>query len=454
MKSKLLVLFVVLLSAGPLFSQTINLRFSAYFYSWQRIDSLDQVSPPKTTHIRGFQNVLFDVNKEQWGFNTLFQTEEDVIHRIDKGFNYRFYNIYFRGTNLFNMVDFKLGRQYVFAGVGKGAVDGLYIKVKAGKNKEYQTAVYGGYTTPYDYEFNKYPKLKENYSVGGQFSYFGVKDLVASVSYLNRRRILEPYDALRFDSLLNVYSTVIVPDSRAEQTAGLDFTYTFKNRYNFFGKAYYDIYIRKLYRGEFNASANLSKKVTVSVGYLYNLPQISYNSIFWVFEHEKTMEVEGGVDYKLPKGYNLYARVSNVFYSAADAEDGTTNNVIANDKNYALRITGGFSHPNYGLSYVKYTGFAGESDGVNGYYSREILKDMLSTTVSLGYSSYRLGEFTTAADGSTISKLNQLAATLGFTYRPTPQISVDVQGQFAKNEIYKSDARFLIGFNYWLFKKF
>jgi hypothetical protein len=166
------------------------------------------------------------------------------------------------------------------------------------------------------------------------------------------------------------------------------------------------------------------------------------------------MEVEGGVDYKLPKGYNLSASVSNVFYSAADAEDGTTNNVIANDKNYALRITGGFSHPNYGLSYVKYTGFAGESDGVNGYYSREILKDMLSTTVSLGYSSYRLGEFTTAADGSTISKLNQLAASLGFSCRPTPQISIDVQGQFAKNQIYKSDVRFLIGFNYWLFKKF
>jgi hypothetical protein len=447
------VLIVFFLSSGILYSQTINLRFSTYFYGWQRADSLNVNSTPKTTHIRGYQNLLLDVSKEKWGFNTLIQTDEDVIHRIDKGFNYRFYNVYLRGTNLFNLLDIRLGRQYVFAGVGKGAVDGLWLKVKTGKNKEYQLALYGGYTTPYDYMFNKYPKLKENYSAGAIFTYGGVKNLYASLSYLNRRRKLPAYDAIRLDTLSNAYTVIIDPDSRSEHYAGFDFTYSFQNKYNFYGKAFYDIAMRKLYRGEFNVSAGVAKNLNISAAYMYRLPQISYNSIFWVFEHQQSMEVEGGVDYVLPNGFNLFARVSNVFYKSTDVEDPTAN-TIANDKNYALRITGGFSHPSYGFSYVKYTGYAGESDGVSGYYYRNFCNNMLSTTLSAGYSRYRLGEFETTADGTKIDRINSLTAMLGFTYRPTPQISVDLQGQFLKNQIYSSDVRFLIGFNYWLFRKY
>jgi len=453
MKTRLIFVIISIFFSGLLSSQTINLRFSSYFYGWQRADSLNVIATPKTMHVRGYQNLMLDFSKEKWGFNTLIQTDEDVIHKIDKGFDYRFYNIYLRGTNLFNILDIKLGRQYVFAGVGKGAVDGLWLKVKAGKNKEYQLALYGGYTTPYDYMFNKYPKFIENYSAGAIFTYNGIKDLSASLSYLNRRRKLQSYEAIRLDSSLNAYTVLIDPDSRSEHYAGFDFTYSFKNKYNFYGKAFYDIAIRKFYRGEFNLRAGIGKNLNISAGYMYRLPQIRYNSIFWVFENKQSMEVEGGIDYVLPKGFNLFARVANVFYKSTDEENPAAN-VIANDKNYALRITGGFSHPSYGLSYVKYTGYAGESDGVSGYYYRSFWDNKLSTSLSLGYSRYRLGEFETTANGTKIDRVNSLTAMLGFTYRSNPHLSVDLQGQFLKNQIYSSDVRFLIGFNFWLFRKY
>ena len=52
------------------------------------------------------------------------------------------------------------------------------------------------------------------------------------------------------------------------------------------------------------------------------------------------------------------------------------------------------------------------------------------------------------------SKNQEVASgQLGITYRPMPQFSVDIQGQFLINRIYKSDARILAGFSYWLFKK-
>jgi hypothetical protein len=440
MKLKLLpVIILLFLSSGILKSQSLNLRFSTYFYGWQRADTITASgSEGKTTHMRGYQNLLLEFNKNKWSFNTLVQTDEDVVGKIGDGFNYRFYNLYIKGSNLFNnALDLKLGRQYVYAGVGKGAIDGLHFKVKAGKNKEYQLAGFGGVVTPYDYSFDNYPDLKDNYMVGGQFSYYGVRDLFVGLSYMNKRRQLASYTALRLDSAFNTKDVVIEPDSRADQLAGLDFNYTYKLIHNFYGKAYFDINRLKFYRGELNARFKVVENTNVSVGYTYSEPQISYNTIFWVFEHKQTHEIEGGVDYTLKNGINIYARAADVIY----------NKSVDSLKNNTLKINVGFSHPSFGLNFVRYMGYSGESDGINGYFQRELIKPILSANVAVSFSRYYLGEFET-------DKVNSFGGLLGITYRPMPQLSIDAQGQFLFNRIYKSDTRFLIGINYWLFKKF
>ncbi len=439
MKLKLLFVIIFLfLSAGILKSQSLNLRFSTYVYGWQRADTITATgSEGKTTHMRGYQNLLLDVNKDQWSFNTLVQTEEDVINKNGDGFNYRLYNLYVKGTNLFNVLDLKLGRQYVFAGSGKGPVDGLYFKVKAGKNKEYQLAGYGGVLTPYDYSFKNYPQLKDNYMVGGQFSYYGVRDLFVGLSYVNKRRQLPSYYALRLDTAMNTREVLVDLDSKADQLAGLDFNYTYKVVHNIYGKAYFDIYRKKFYRGEINARVRAYDNLNISAGYIYHEPQLSYNTIFWVFEHKQTHEVLGGIDYTLKNGINLYASVSDVIFS----------NQADSLKNNSLKINVGFSHPSFGLNFVRYMGYSGESDGINAYFQRELIKPMLSASAAVSFSRYYLGEFE-------YDKVNSFSGLVGFTYRPTPQFSVDAQGQFLFNRIYKSDTRFLIGVNYWLFKKF
>lgn len=439
MKLKLLsVIIFLFLSASFLNSQTLNLRLSTYFYGWQRADTITATgSEGKTTHVRGYQNLFLDVNKNKWSFNTLVQTEEDVVKKNGDGFNYRIYNLYIKGTNLFNVLDLKLGRQYVFAGAGKGPVDGLYFKIKAGKNKEYQLAGYGGALTPYDYSFESHVMAKENYMAGGQFSYYGVKDLFVGLSYVNKRRSLPSYYAMRLDTAMNTNRVLVELDSKADQLAGLDFNYTYLLKHNFSGKAYFDIYRLKFYRGEFNARFRVMNNMNVSAGYIYHEPQISYNTIFWVFEHKQSHEVLGGVDYTLKNGINIYASVSDVIY----------NKVEETKKDNSLKISVGFSHPSFGLNFVRYMGYSGESDGLNGYFQRELVKQILSVTAALSYSRYYLGEYE-------YDKVNSFSGLVGFTYRPMPQFSVDAQGQFLINRIYKLDSRFLIGINYWLFKKF
>lgn len=430
MKTRVLILIAALIAVSTPRGQSINFRFNNYFYGWQRIDSLSNNSSAKTTHIRGYQNYLVDFNSGQWGFNTLAQTEEDIINRSGRGFHYRFYNLYIKGTNLLDLFDLKLGRQNIFAGTGTGTLDGINVKVKAGKNKEYQMVLYGGLPAPYSYDFQKYPEAKNNYHFGAQFIYYGVKDLMAALSYSNKKRTPEPYVSYRLDSAYNLYERTISFDGPAQQLAGLDVNYTYLVKHNFYSKVYYDITQNKLYRAEINARIALINNLRLFAEYIYRQPYYSFNSIFWVFSYNKNQEVTGGLDYTLKSGINIYGRLGAVLY----------------EKDNSLKIQAGFTHANFGLSFVRYMGYSGESDGVTGYYQRQFYKDILSASASLSYSRYKLGDYQT-------DKVNSFSGLLGVTYRPVPQFSVDAQGQFIINRIYKTDSRFLIGFSYWLFKK-
>lgn len=431
MKPKLIILAAFLVIGNIAVGQSLNFRFNNYFYSWQRIDTLSTSSDSKTSHIRGYQNYLLEFKQDKWSFNTLAQTEEDLINKSGRGFGYRFYNAYIKGSNLFDILDVKIGRQYIFAGTGKGSIDGLNLKLKAGKNKEYQFTLYGGALTPFSYEFSDYPSVDKNYHFGGQFTYYGVRDLTASLSYSNKRTTPESYTALRLDSAYNLYEKTIDLDGPSQQMVGIDLNYTYLGQHNFFGRFYYDAVQNQVYRAEVNARITLPENFRASAEYLFRNPYFSYNSIFWVFEHNKFQEISGGLDYTFKNNINAFAKVGVVLYE----DDNST------------KLQAGFNHPNFGLSFIRYFGYAGESDGFTGYYQRKVIDDRFSVSASANYSRYRLGNIYDT------DKLNAFSCMLGMTYRPIPQLSFDLQGQLLSNEIYSTDTRLLVGFSYWAFTK-
>jgi hypothetical protein len=53
----LIVLFIAFASNS--FAQSLNMRLNHYFYTWERADSIGGSS---TTHLRGYQNLSFDVS--------------------------------------------------------------------------------------------------------------------------------------------------------------------------------------------------------------------------------------------------------------------------------------------------------------------------------------------------------------------------------------------------------
>lgn len=429
-----LVMFFALLASG--LSQTLNLRFNNAFYTWKRVDSLtgSNADATYTTHLKGYQNLAFDLNFGKWTLSSFVQTDEDIINKIDRGFSFRFYDAYLKGNNLFNVLDLKLGRQYVSAGSGRGTIDGAHFKLKLGDRKQYQIVGYGGYLTPLAYDFQGYKQLKDNFLAGGQFLYYGVKDLSVGLSYAMKRRGMDPYYTIRPDELFNPKVVYIETESKSEQIAGADVSYRINKKHNVFGRAYYDINMKKLYKAEINGNFALTDKVKFSVGYYYKQPQISYNTIFWVFNYKKYQEVEAGIDYAariFGTDANVYGRFGGVFYESDNS----------------LKFQFGVSNPWYGLGVVKCTGYAGETEGAFGYFNHDLYKNQFVLTSNLSYSRYNLGNYN--AD-----KVDVFSGALGLTYRPVNHFSIDAQGQFMTNEIYKFDTRFLLGFNLWLFTNF
>jgi len=440
------MLFFAFLAEG--FPQSLNLRFNTYFYTWKRLDSVTTVpgsDATYTTQLRGYQNLSFDYNIGKWTISSNMQVDEDVLNQNKngngfssqngKGWSYRFYDALVKGSNLFNVLDLKIGRQYLTAGAGRGTIDGASFKFKLGDRKEAHFSFFGGYLTPGAYDFTGYnKKFSENYLAGAQLYFYGVKDLSVGLSYANKRRAMDSYWAIRPDEVFNQKEVLIEPEARSEMLGGMDVRYRFKQKHNFYGRAYWDFLTNKFQKGEINANIAVTDKFRFSAGYYYRQPQLSINTIFWVFNYQKYQEVEGGLDYAF-KFYNtdlnVYGRVAGLIY----------------DDDNSIKIQFGVSSPWYGLGYTKYTGYAGGSDGVYGYFNKNVVQDKLVLTSSLSYSSYNIGDYNT-------EKSDVFSGVLGFTYRPINHISVDAQGQFLTNDIYKFDTRFLVGFNYWFFKNF
>ena len=119
-----LVLFAV--SAG---AQSVNGRLYSTFFTWER----EVFGEDATKHFQTYNGTVIHVKRlghKDLSFHTYFRFSNDVA---SEGFSLRnkLYNSYFEWKRLFNgKLDLSFGRQYVWAGVGNGTIDGGKIEIK------------------------------------------------------------------------------------------------------------------------------------------------------------------------------------------------------------------------------------------------------------------------------------------------------------------------------------
>ena len=418
MKKYLFTLLLIVLNIPLIFSQNINGRFSSSLYAFQRFDTTDV----SAKYLRSFQMLTLNVNEGKFSLRSYLNLEADLSQSLQNDPRLRFYNLYFEGRNLFDILSFKLGRQPIFSGIAGGTFDGLNVDMKKSGYKV--TGYYGGNVPAYQ-KLELTDDLKNDYIVGGKFTANSVKDFQFVLGYVKKNFKAQDYWALRYDANLNPMQVRIQNASTQYEYASAEVNYDMKDIFSINTKYDYDINFMMTSKIEAYGSYDQIKKLRLNAYYNFREPRIKYNSIFSVFDYGNSQEFELGADYDLTKTFTFIGKFGDVIY-----KDDTSQ-----------RLTLGVNS-NYGsVNYRKTFGYEGELDAFSVYSAYSFLEGMLTPSAGISYTSYKL---------SKDDNKNHLVTVLGgLNYRPLAFLSFDCQGQYMNNKIYKNDFRFFFKINYW-----
>ncbi len=423
MKKLAHILLTLVLTAITLplvsFSQLVNGRLIGSFYTFEKFDTVGV----SKKFVRGFQSALFDVSYADFSLHTHFQVAGNLQSKLDEVPDYRFYYLYAKWKNILDVAEFSFGRMPYFAGVGNGTLDGALLRVWCPENK-FKLTLYGGQTTPLEYELKEWKKLKNNFTVGSQLLINAIDNTRIGISYVNRHRERTGYWATREDSLLNPVQVYVVPTVAQEQYLSGDVSYRYENL-SVYGRYDYDLNSEKTQRGQLGVRFGVMDDLHISADYIHREPRVLFNSFFSIFDVKAVDEYEVGADYMVTAEYRAFARVAYVKYSGDNS----------------VRYTAGVAHRFVGLTYRGSSGYAGELTNLSLQALYPLMDNKLVPSLGLAYISYKYDASSKREDG--------VAGTLGASVRPLQQLSFDLQGQYLTNKIVKSDLRLFGKINFW-----
>jgi hypothetical protein len=413
---------LVLLSAGAS-AQLMTGRLTTSFYGFEGRDT----ALAKVLYLRAYENVYFNAASGDYSFNMNAMVSNDFGSTIETDPELRVNSFLMKVKNIGGFADISAGRQFVFAGVGSGLIDGISGSAKLLDNSLIVQG-YGGSNVIQSREIRK-NYIGTNGLFGGQITYAPIEDGAVSVSYMNKRWKRKPYTALRMDSLFNPYSIVINSRPNEEELASVDLEYQYEQAYSIQAKTDYDFRTEELSKIQTFARVGVVNDLNVTAEYIYRQPRVAYNSIFSVFNTNSTKEIEGGIEYRPMLKTFLFARFANVDYVDESSQ----------------RIVVGGMYDFISATYTQNFGYAGELNGVSVQASYPMMERTFTPMCAVGYATYKLDKADAASD--------VFNGTLGATYRPFQTLSTDLQMQWMSTPQYKSDMRIFLKINYWFNEK-
>ena len=419
MKQLLIVFFILTVTVSDALAQFINGRLVTSGYSWQRQLGEGESS----TQFRVAETVQLDIGKDNLVLRTYFQGSNDFGSSVTDDPKLRFYNLYLEKKNLFDIMDIKVGRIPIFAGIGAGSIDGIGLKVKPMSGQIFATAHIGGLTPP-NQSLKVISDIGNNYLAKFQLGTYFIPNTSLVLGYLMKSQKAEEFYAFRTDTMFNTYQILIENSPEVEQYASVDLNYSY-GPVNVYGKTEIN---SRLQRAEVMAEIRILPTLGLSFDYLYREPRTVYNSIFSVFTQKNTNEIAGGLNYILLNKYNIYARYSFVKYNDDDAS----------------RLTLGVNSEYGALSYIKNFGYVGDMDIISADLMYPLLNKKLYLHGGISLITLKYDQDESA---------NATTLVLGGNFRPSSSISCDLQGQMLVNKAYKNDFRIYFKFGYSFLSK-
>jgi len=417
----LLAMFILsLMRQDKTFAQLFQVRLVSSANAWQRQDTVGK----STNYLLGYQTIQLSLAGDHLSVHSYLQGSQEFTGPLNDRGAFRVYNLYVKYSNLYDMADFSLGRQAVFAGVGNGTIDGGVASVRLLDSKIKVLGYYGALPEP-GQQFEMIKDASNNNMYGAQVVGTPAEFARLSLSYMAKNIKPELYWALRRDSLFNPVLTEINPSAASEQYVSGDVSVDYKN-VSAYARGDVDLNLEKLSRIQLFTRVKVMEPLSLTGEYIHREPRLSYNSIFWVFAYNTVSEYELGAEYAICKDWQVFGKFGAVSYG---------------DEN-SNRVTVGGSMKYASASFSWNTGYGGELAAVSANAGYPIFNNKLTPTVMISYAHYKLESDAPTADA--------LSAAIGAVYRPVSALSLDLQLQWIQNKVYSNDMRLFFRGSYYL----
>jgi hypothetical protein len=338
----------------------------------------------------------------------------------DPGNYIKLSHLYFRMRDIGGLASVSAGRQFAYAGVVRGTIDGLKVDLRLPLGSRIRG--FAGMPPPVDGR----PNIKSwsgNNLVGGQLALPPVRRTVVAFSYMRKNKATAAY------SYPGTFSgREAGHGSLREHLAGVDISSELPGSIRAYGRLDYNIGFRRIRRMVLESSYRHRSGFDLRGYFTSREPYVFLNSIFSVFTQEPYREAGLRLGYRLSRGFRLYGGLSRVFF-----KDETSTSL-----NVGATLAAGY------ISYSRRFGYSGEANSATVGLKQPIRKG-LWLLADVNYSNYRLYE-----DSPTF---NAVWAGLGFSVQPVRNAMIDFQIQRLNNRIYQSDYRFFARSQVWFFKR-
>ena len=415
---KKLILLLSLGATALISAQNINGRFSSSLYTFERYDSLNS----SEQYLRAYEMLNLNLNYEKISVRSYLNFETDVMNDLKTDPRLRFYNLYLEARDIMDIATIRLGRQPIINSIAGGVYDGASLTLK---KTDYKLNAYFGGNVPAYQKFELIENFDENYLFGGKFTTTVIPNFQLGLGYVNKNFQPIKYTANRLNPDLSLIEVDIENKSNQYEFVTGEVNFSQKDLVSIFTRYDYDLNFNQTSKFEFDARSDAIEKWALNLYFNYRQPKIRYNSIFAVFDYGNTYEIELGTDYKINNMFTVIGKFGNVQYKDDNSQ----------------RIGIGLSTTFGSINYRKTFGYAGELDAISLYSGYTFFEGLLTPSVGLSYTKYKLSPDVEANNITTLM--------LGTNIRPFRTLSFDLQGQYIDNKIYKNDLRLFFKLNYW-----
>lgn len=419
-----IVASLVLISVSS--GQLLQLRAVTSAYAWQRQDTVGLSSG----HLYGYQALQFSLVGSSLSFHTYMQGFNDFAGPLKNEGQFRLYNLYLRWSDIFGMVDVKLGRQAIFAGVGNNSIDGGTLSLKFLESRVKLLGYYGTLMPP-RLKAGLIENRSSNFMTGTQLLVSPYDFATFSASWMRKKIRPDAYSAIRRDTLFNRTVLEITPSATAEEYFSGDFNLDLPQLLDAYLRYDYDMNFERTSRWQFFGRLKVLSNLSLTAEYLYREPRLSFNSIFSVFTYNTVKDYEAGIEYAPIHDWQFFGKYGSISYGDVDEE----------------RITIGGSGTYVSASIAHNVGYNGKISSASVNVGYPLWNRTLTPTATLGYAQYKLS-------GEKTELENALALTGGAVYRPSPWWMVDGQIQWIQNKIYSNDLRLFLRGSFLLSHQF